>query len=90
VPETKKAETAVAKNGDVEDILDELDKTVEAVKKAGKRWFRSKVVWFNILSLIAVIAAWLAHYPEYAEAAGLIAAAVNIGLRWTTKEAITP
>jgi len=56
-----------------------------------KRWFRSKTVWINLLTLIAMILATIAAWPEVQEIAPQIAyalAIVNVILRFVSSESI--
>jgi hypothetical protein len=56
-----------------------------------KRWFRSKTVWINLLTLIAMILATIAAWPEVKEIAPQIAyalAIVNVLLRFVSSESI--
>jgi hypothetical protein len=56
-----------------------------------KRWFRSKTVWINLLTLIAMILATIAAWPEMQEIAPQIAyalAIVNVLLRFVSSESI--
>lgn len=56
-----------------------------------KRWYRSKTVWINLLTLIAMILATIAAWPEVQEIAPQIAyalAIVNVLLRFVSSESI--
>ena len=56
-----------------------------------KRWFRSKTVWINLLTLIAMILATIAAWPEVQEISPQIAyalAIVNVLLRFVSSESI--
>jgi hypothetical protein len=56
-----------------------------------KRWFRSKTIWINLLTLIAMILATIAAWPEVQEIAPQIAyalAIVNVLLRFVSSESI--
>jgi len=56
-----------------------------------KRWFRSKTVWINLLTLIAMILSTIAAWPEVQEIAPQIAyalAIVNVILRFVSSESI--
>jgi len=56
-----------------------------------KRWFRSKTVWITLLTLIAMILATIAAWPEVQEIAPQIAyalAIVNVLLRFVSSESI--
>lgn len=56
-----------------------------------KRWFRSKTLWVNVLTLAAMILATVAAWPELQTASTEIAyalAIVNVILRFITSEKI--
>ena len=56
-----------------------------------KRWFRSKTIWINLLTLMAMILATIAAWPEVQEIAPQIAyalAIVNVILRFVSSESI--
>jgi len=56
-----------------------------------KRWFRSKTIWINLLTLMAMILATIAAWPEVQEIAPQIAyalAIVNVLLRFVSSESI--
>ena len=56
-----------------------------------KRWYRSKTVWINVLTLIAMILATVAAWPEVQDVAPQIAyalAIVNVLLRFVSSESI--
>lgn len=56
-----------------------------------KRWYRSKTVWINALTLAAMILATVAAWPEVQEIAPQIAytlAIVNVLLRFVSSESI--
>ena len=56
-----------------------------------KRWYKSKTVWINVLSLVAMILATVAQWPEMNEIAPQIVyalAIVNVMLRFVTSESV--
>ena len=56
-----------------------------------KRWYKSKTVWINVLSLVAMILATVAQWPEMNEIAPQIVyalAIVNVLLRFVTSESL--
>lgn len=56
-----------------------------------KRWYRSKTVWINVLTLIALILATVSAWPEVQEIAPQLAyalAIVNVLLRFVSSESI--
>jgi hypothetical protein len=57
-----------------------------------KKWFASKTLWINAITLLATSAGWLAGmlsaYPEVVAGLVLVQALVNIVLRLITTEAI--
>ncbi len=59
-----------------------------------KKWFNSKIIWFNILTLVATSTGWavgfLTTYPKTVVALMLASAVSNILLRFITKSKIEP
>ncbi len=59
-----------------------------------KKWFNSKMIWFNILTLVATSTGWmvglLTAYPKTVVALMLASAVSNILLRFFTKSKIEP
>jgi len=56
-----------------------------------KRWYKSKTVWINVLTLIAMILATVVAWPEMQDMAPQIAyalAIVNVLLRFVTSESV--
>ena len=56
-----------------------------------KPWYKSKTVWINVLSLVAMILATVAQWPEMNEIAPQIVyalAIVNVLLRFVTSESV--
>jgi len=56
-----------------------------------KRWYKSKTVWINVLTLIAMILATIAAWPELNDVSPQIAyalAIVNVLLRFISSEKI--
>ena len=56
-----------------------------------KRWYKSKTVWINVLSLVAMVLATVAQWPEMNEIAPQIVyalAIVNVLLRFVTSESV--
>lgn len=56
-----------------------------------KRWYKSKTVWINVLSLVAMILATVAQWPEMNEIAPQLVyalAIVNVLLRFVTSESL--
>ena len=56
-----------------------------------KRWYKSKTVWINVLSLVAMILATVAQWPEMNEIAPQIVyalAIVNVLIRFVTSESV--
>jgi hypothetical protein len=56
-----------------------------------KRWYKSKTVWINVLSLVAMILATVMAWPEMQDMAPQIAyalAIVNVLLRFVTSESV--
>jgi hypothetical protein len=56
-----------------------------------KRWYRSKTVWINVLTLLALVLATVASWPEVQDVAPQIAyalAIVNVLLRFVSSESI--
>ena len=56
-----------------------------------KPWYKSKTVWINVLSLVAMILATVAQWPEMNEIAPQIVyalAIVNVLLRFVTSESL--
>jgi hypothetical protein len=56
-----------------------------------KPWYESKTLWFNVFALLAVVVATLAQWPELADVAPQLTAAlaiINMILRFMTYEAI--
>lgn len=56
-----------------------------------KRWYKSKTVWINVLTLIAMILGTVAQWPEVQEIAPQLAyalAIVNVLLRFVTSESV--
>ena len=56
-----------------------------------KRWYKSKTVWINVLSLVAMVLATVAQWPEMNEIAPQIVyalAIVNVLLRFVTSESL--
>jgi hypothetical protein len=56
-----------------------------------KRWYKSKTVWINVLSLVAMILATVAQWPEMNDVAPQIVyalAIVNVLLRFVTSESV--
>ena len=56
-----------------------------------KRWYKSKTVWINVLSLVAMILATVAQWPEMNDIAPQIVyalAIVNVLLRFVTSESV--
>jgi hypothetical protein len=56
-----------------------------------KRWYKSKTVWINVLSLVAMILATVVAWPEMQDMAPQIAyalAIVNVLLRFVTSESV--
>ena len=56
-----------------------------------KRWYKSKTVWINVLSLVAMILATVAQWPELSDIAPQIVyalAIVNVLLRFVTSESV--
>ena len=54
-----------------------------------KRWYTSKTVWVNALTLVALIIGTLVAHPALAEIAtplGIVLAVVNVVLRFLTSE----
>lgn len=59
-----------------------------------KKWFNSKMIWFNILTLVATGTGWaigyLTAYPKTVAALMLASAVSNILLRFLTELKIEP
>jgi len=56
-----------------------------------KRWYKSKTVWINVLTLIAMILATVGAWTEMQDMAPQIAyalAIVNVLLRFVTSESV--
>jgi hypothetical protein len=56
-----------------------------------KRWYKSKTVWINVLSLVAMILATVAQWPEMNDIAPQLVyalAIVNVLLRFVTSESV--
>jgi hypothetical protein len=56
-----------------------------------KRWYKSKTVWINVLSLVAMVLATVAQWPEMNDIAPQIVyalAIVNVLLRFVTSESV--
>lgn len=56
-----------------------------------KRWYKSKTVWINVLSLVAMILATVVQWPELSDIAPQIVyalAIVNVLLRFVTSESV--
>ena len=56
-----------------------------------KRWYKSKTVWVNVLSLVAMILATVVQWPELRDVAPQIVyalAIVNVLLRFVTSESV--
>ena len=56
-----------------------------------KRWYKLKTVWINVLSLVAMILATVAQWPEMNEIAPQLVyalAIVNVLLRFVTSESV--
>ena len=56
-----------------------------------KRWYKSKTLWINVLSLVAMILATVVAWPEMQDMAPQIAyalAIVNVLLRFVTSESV--
>ena len=56
-----------------------------------KPWYKSKTVWINVLSLVAMVLATVAQWPEMNEIAPQIVyalAIVNVLLRFVTSESL--
>ena len=56
-----------------------------------KRWYKSKTVWINVLTLAAMILATVAAWPEMQDIAPQIAyalAIVNVLLRFVSSDPI--
>ena len=56
-----------------------------------KRWYKSKTVLINVLSLVAMILATVAQWPEMNEIAPQLVyalAIVNVLLRFVTSESV--
>ena len=56
-----------------------------------KRWYKSKTVWINVLSLVAMILATVAQWPEMNDIAPQLVyalAIVNVLLRFVTSESL--
>jgi hypothetical protein len=56
-----------------------------------KRWYKSKTVWINVLSLVAMILATVAQWPEMNDVAPQLVyalAIVNVLLRFVTSESV--
>jgi hypothetical protein len=56
-----------------------------------KRWYKSKTVWINVLTLIAMILATVGAWAEMQDMAPQIAyalAIVNVLLRFVTSESV--
>jgi len=56
-----------------------------------KRWYKSKTVWINVLTLIAMILATVGAWTEMQDIAPQIAyalAIVNVLLRFVTSESV--
>jgi hypothetical protein len=56
-----------------------------------KRWYKSKTVWINVLSLVAMVLATIAQWPELSDVAPQIVyalAIVNVLLRFVTSESV--
>lgn len=56
-----------------------------------KPWYKSKTVWINVLSLVAMVLATVAQWPEMNEIAPQIVyalAIVNVLLRFVTSESV--
>jgi len=56
-----------------------------------KPWYKSKTVWINVLSLVAMILATVMAWPEMQDMAPQIAyalAIVNVLLRFVTSESV--
>lgn len=90
MPETPQTPASVKpedkKDADLEHILDHAEDLVAECKKLGKTFYKSKTVWFNILSIAVIVGVWLSGYPDYAEYGSFIIAGANLGLRFMTKE----
>jgi hypothetical protein len=61
-----------------------------------KRWFKSKTIWFNALTIIVAVASYYGWTPDPDVTTGVahflvaIAPAVNLVLRFWTRKAIGP
>ena len=56
-----------------------------------KPWYKSKTVWINVLSLVAMVLATVAQWPEMTEIAPqrvYALAIVNVLLRFVTSESL--
>ena len=56
-----------------------------------QRWYKSKTVWINVWSLVAMILATVAQWPELRDVAPQIVyalAIVNVLLRFVTSESV--
>lgn len=59
--------------------------------KQVKPWYESKTLWFNVFALLAVVVGALTQWPELADIAPQLTAAlaiINMILRFMTYEAI--
>lgn len=90
MPEDVKTEPPVKpeEDLDIEDALDHSEKIISECKKEGKLWYKSKVVWANVLALILIGGTYLLGFPQYAEVGGVLVAVANLGLRAITREAL--
>ena len=60
----------------------------EAEKKYGKKWYKSKTLWVNLIALVALFLNDKLGFPLPQEEQMAILAVVNIILRFITKEPI--
>jgi hypothetical protein len=58
-----------------------------------KKWYTSKSIWFNVISLVAGVSGWgagtMTSYPEIVCALVIIQAVGNLVLRRMTTTAVT-
>lgn len=54
-----------------------------------KHWYRSRILWLNIIGLIAALIQWKYGLVMSGEIQGMILTILNIILRFDTKEEVT-
>jgi len=55
----------------------------------GKKWYRSKTVWVNIIAMAGIVSSYIFGFEISGEEAAGILAVVNLVLRAVTKEPLT-